>query len=367
MTLQRLDVRGIRNLEVQSLRELGTVNVFYGANGSGKTSLLEAIHILGLARSFRTAQIKSVISHGQQACTVYGEILDSHGMTVTVGVERQRDGSLDARLAGEPVTTRADLATALPLQIIYSDSFGILTGAPVERRQFLDWGVFHVEHQFLVVWQHFQKAIKQRNSLLRRGKIARHEMAAWDQQFAEAGEKIDAARSAYLETLRPVFLAFLGQLSPKLTNVELSYRRGWEAGKPLSVALEQSLETDQQQGYTHSGPQRADIRITHEGKLANEALSRGQIKLLVCALKLAQGEVLRQTGYRPCIYLVDDLAAELDIEHCRQVVSMLSQLEVQQFVTCIQRKDVNAVWQDAQASELTMFHVEHGRVQRESD
>ena len=225
--------------------------------------------------------------------------------------------------------------------------------------------MFHVEHQFLSSWQLFQKAIKQRNSLLRRGKIDPSDIAPWDLQLAKAGEQIDQARSAYLATLKPVFLRFLTQLSPRLEQVDLRYRRGWEREKPLLEALRDSLVVDLQQGFTHVGPQRADVRITHEGKLAADSLSRGQIKLVVCALKLAQGEVLRQAGEPPCVYLVDDLAAELDIEHCRQVVSMLAELEVQQFVTCIQQKDVDAIWRGAESKAITMFHVEHGEILRQ--
>ncbi|MDJ0878351.1 MAG: DNA replication/repair protein RecF [Halieaceae bacterium] len=364
MSLERLDIRGVRNLSAQSLRDLRQVNVFFGVNGSGKTSLLESIHLLGLARSFRTAHIKSVISHGQNDCTVYGEIAREQGPVVSVGVRRERDGNLDARVAGTPVKARAELAQVMPLQLVHADSFGILTGAPIERRQFLDWGVFHVEHQFLAAWQHFQKAIKQRNSLLRHGKINEYLLRPWDEQLAVAGEQIDASRAAYLTALKPVFEQFLQQLSPHLQDVELRYRRGWDRDLALVEALEQSRTADVQQGYTHIGPQRADIRVVFEGKPAADNLSRGQLKLVICALKLAAGELLQLAGHGPCIYLVDDLTAELDIEHCRQVATMLGEMQVQQFVTCIQRKDVEAIWRDIDPSSTAMFHVEHGDIQR---
>ena len=364
MTLERLDIRGVRNLSSQSLRDIVRVNIFYGVNGSGKTSVLESIHLLSLARSFRTAQIKSVISHGETSCTVYGVVRGTQGSKVSIGVQRERDGSLDARVAGKSVRTRAELAQVLPLQLIHADSFGILTGAPVERRQFLDWGVFHVEHQFLVRWQQFQKAIKQRNSLLRRGKISDQSLRPWDEQLAMAGEQIDASRARYMAALKPVFVQFLQRLSPHLQDIELRYRRGWDRDIPLIEALHQSQEADRQQGFTHPGPQRADIRVLYEGKPAAESLSRGQLKLVICSLKLAQGELLRDAGYGPCVYLVDDLAAELDIEHCRHVAAILGEMQVQQFVTCIQHKDVESIWQNVDTSATAMFHVEHGTVRR---
>ncbi len=365
MSLERLDIRGVRNLEIQSLRELAPVNVFYGVNGSGKTSLLEAVHLLSLARSFRTAHIKSVITHGEAACTVYGEVCRS-GSLISVGVERARDGSLDAKVGGALVKTRAELAQVLPIQVIHTDSFRIITGAPIERRQFLDWGVFHVEHRFLAAWQQFQKAIKQRNSLLRRGKISADLLRPWDEQLAVAGERINASRAAYMGQLEPVFQRCLEELSPRLGVLELRYRRGWDQALSLLEALSQSETADQQQGFTHVGPQRADIRILCDGKPAADSLSRGQMKLVVCALKLAQGELLRSAGHGACIYLVDDLAAELDIDHCRKVAGMLETMQVQQFVTCIQRKDVESIWRVSEQQDLAMFHVEHGAIGREA-
>ncbi len=367
MSLTRLDVQGVRNLAQQSIKELGRVNVFYGVNGSGKTSLLEAVYLLGLAKSFRSAQIKSVISHGQASCTVYGEAETAAGNSVSLGVQRQRSGQFEARIGGASVKSRAELAQLLPMQLIHSDSFGVLTGGPLHRRQFLDWGVFHVEHQFLQTWQHFQKAIKQRNSLLRRGKISRVLLQPWDEQLALAGERIDSGRSDYLRRLEPIFRDCLQKLSPRLSTVQLRYRRGWNKDSGLLEALLRSESADIDQGYTHVGPQRADIRILFEDKPAADNLSRGQLKLVVCALKLAQGEVLRAAGHAPCLYLVDDLTAELDIEHCRQVAGMLGEMQVQQFVTCIQRKDVESIWGSANGgSSQAMFHVEHGVLQREA-
>jgi DNA replication and repair protein RecF len=366
VTLRRLDFCGVRNLHSQSLRELTGVNIFYGANGSGKTSLLEAVHLLGLARSFRTGQTKSVITHGFDACTVFGEILRPDESVLAVGVSRTRDSGLDAKIGGERVQTRADLAQLLPLQVIHADSFNILTGAPLERRQFMDWGVFHVEHRFFETWQRFQKSIKQRNSLLRRGNIDASMLRPWDEQLAAAGELIDTARAEYVETLSPIFSEILKQLSTRLSAVELRYRRGWEKGKSLGDALAQSEAADIQQGFTHVGPQRADIRVLADGKLAADSLSRGQLKLVVCALKLAQGRLLALSGGRACTYLIDDLTAELDLAHSVQVAALLEEMDAQLFVTCIEQSDAEAIWPaTAGGDPCAMFHVEHGKIERQ--
>lgn len=366
MSLVRLDFEGVRNLQRGSLRELARLNIFCGPNGSGKTSLLEAVYLLGMARSFRSAHIKSVITHGQDRCTVYGEVHRNDGSRRSLGVTRSRSGELEARVNSERAATRAELAEALPLQLIHADSFGILTGGPVERRQFMDWGVFHVEHAFLRHWQAFQRAIKQRNSLLRHGRISPELLRPWNRELAVAGAAIDRARSRYLEQLSPVFVETLRRLSPELHDVELRYRRGWDAGSELEEALEGSLQADVQQGFTHVGPQRADIRIVTDGKPAAESLSRGQLKLLVCALKLAQGQLLARQDAAGCTYLVDDLTAELDVAHCRQVADVLDDMGAQVLVTCIERNDVKAIWPQEETDERAVFHVEHGNIRREA-
>ena len=362
MTLTRLDIRGVRNLREVSLRGLGRINILFGDNGSGKTSVLESIHLLGMGRSFRTSHIKPVITHDVESCTVYGETSSAGGLKGTIGVSRDRSGSLDARLQGSRAEGRAALAESLPLQVIHADSFEILTGGPIERRHFMDWGVFHVEHQFLETWQRFQKAIKQRNNLLRRGKISTNELLPWEQEMARAGEAIDAARRSYIESLSPHFLALLEELAPGLKRSELRYRRGWDKDASLLQALESGRDTDIQQGFTHAGPQRADIRVTVEGRSVADSLSRGQLKLVVCALKLAQGRALQATQGTRCVYLVDDLTAELDRNHCQRVAAILEELGAQVFITCIEKQEVMEIWPGQDVRDRTMFHVEHGNI-----
>ena len=370
MSLLRLDISGLRNLQNTSLRQLSRINVIYGENGSGKTSLLEAVHVLGMARSFRSASIKPVVTHGQETCTVFGELHDAgSGLKTTLGVSRSRSGELDARVGGRPVAGRAALADALPLQVIHNDSFAVLTGAPVARRQFIDWGVFHVEPLFFDTWQRFQRAIKQRNNLLRRGKISPAELASWDAELAAAGETIDVARSRYVNALTPAFVELAARLDGAMPQLELRYRRGWNSEQSLADALAQGRGADIQQGFTHSGPQRADLRVLADELPAAECLSRGQLKLLICALKLAQGQLLQQAGKR-CVYLIDDLTAEFDRRHASAVANAVNDLQAQVFVTCIAESDVESIWPrpvgaTPAAGELAMFHVEHGVIQHQ--
>jgi len=369
VALTQLHINHVRNLHEVRLHDLQGVNVFFGCNGSGKTSVLEAIHLLGMARSFRGSSIKSLITHDAHSCTVYGTTappsavtgIGERGLGLPLGVQRNRVGDAQIKIGGKAVRTVAELAEQLPLQVITADSFGLLTGSPGARRQYLDWGVFHVEQQFFGQWQRFQRGIKQRNNLLRRGKVSDQELTFWTRDLAQTGTAINEYRKGYFRMLSPRFKEIMAGLAPSLDALELRYQQGWDRELSYGEALQQGLSADFEQGYTHSGPQRADIRVMSSGHLAAETLSRGQQKLVVCGLKLAQGQLMAQQGRGTCTYLIDDLPSELDNIHSMLVCELLASMDAQVFITCIEHQDIRSIWPET--GELAMFHVERGAVQ----
>ena len=369
MALSRLQINHVRNLQQVSLEDLQQVNVFFGRNGSGKTSVLESIHLLGMARSFRGNSIKSVITHGENDCTVFGLVTpplssSAAGAALPLGVRRNIAGEVQIRVNGKTVRTVAELVEHFPVQVITADSFELLAGAPGARRQYLDWGVFHVEHRFFSQWQRFQRCIKQRNKLLRRGKISGQELDVWTRDLTDSGEAINNFRKDYFGFLKPRFSEIMFRLAPSLTALELRFRQGWDKQLSYEEALKSCASADLEQGYTHVGPQRADLRVMYDGHLASETLSRGQQKLVVSGLKLAQGELMSEMGKGKCTYLIDDLSSELDQQHSQLVCALLASMEAQVFITCVHLQDIETVWPETR--ELAMFHVEQGAVQRYS-
>jgi DNA replication and repair protein RecF len=352
MILRRLKLSNVRNLRAVEIEPCGSLNVLYGANASGKTSLLEAIHILGRARSFRGGRIEGAVGHGAGRLTVFGELEGEQGR-MAVGVERGPE--LRVRVGGRDVATVGELAACLPLLVINPDSHRLLEEGPRYRRQFLDWGVFHVEQGFFATWARFQRALRQRNAALRSSAPAT--AAAWDAELTASAEQIDAWRAQYLGRLQPLLPAYVTPLSG-LEALQLDYLRGWPAGEPYAEALRRSATRDAGLGYTHYGPHRADVVIRVGEVPAQEWVSRGQQKALVTALRLAQAALLREWRGERCLLLVDDLAAELDPTNRERLLRLLQGLGGQVFLTAIERGAVAAEWW----APRKLFHVEHGQV-----
>lgn len=369
MSIHKLMIKDVRNLASATLAPSPSINILYGLNGSGKTSILESIHLLGLARSFRSARLKPVIRQGEGKCTVFGQVERGPGNLIPVGVSRDiEEENFQIRVSGESLRSTSELAQILPLQVMNPDTFKLLEGAPKQRRQFLDWGVFHVKHHdFLPLWKRMQKALKQRNSLLRHGRITGSsvysQLSVWDQEFVKAAEAVDQLRREYFEQLLPVFHKVLGELTD-LDDIKVSYYRGWDKERPLSEVLQESAHRDMQSGYTYMGPQRADLRVRSSGVNSIDILSRGQLKLVVCALKLAQGHLFSEKSGSKCVFLVDDLPSELDAPHRKAMCNILQNMKSQVFITCVEQSALAGCW--LPEIDLKVFHVKQGSVTLES-
>ncbi|WP_019528680.1 DNA replication/repair protein RecF [Dasania marina] len=361
MLIRRLEITDVRNVKHANIVDISPISIFYGANGSGKTTLLESIHVLSSAKSFRSHKLKPLINNGAERCVVFAEVAVQGDESIfhPIGVQRSRSGEGVIKINGEAVRSAAQLAEALPVQVINADTFLLLSGGPVIRRQFLDWGVFHVEHGFHEAWKGFQRCLKQRNSLLRHDRIDGPTLQVWTREYVKLSEQLDQYRQRYLQQFIPVFERCLARLT-SLKGVELRYQRGWSKEQTLEAALAAQVESEQQQGYTLSGPHRADVKILYQGQLAADILSRGQQKLVVCALRVAQGYLLSELSQRKCAYLVDDLPSELDVDHRKALCKLLDELDCQVFISCVDHSDLNGCWQ--QSEKVKLFHVEQGVV-----
>lgn len=353
MSLEQLAIRHVRNLADVRIAPSPGLNLLFGPNASGKTSVLEAIHLLGVARSFRTPQVRHVISRGAESLRVTGRVGEG-GRSVPLGIERTRSQAT-VRVNGQPVQQLSELAAHLPLQVLTPESHQLVQEGPRFRRQFLDWGVFHVEPRFVEHWRDYHRALRQRNQALRAGQPERA-VRVWDAALAEHGEWLTEARRRYLEHLVPAALDY----ALRLADVELSlpFQQGWPEGHTLEASLRGSYARDRELGFTRNGPHRAEIVVRAEGAPAAQTLSRGQQKLVVAAMRLAQVQRLAAAQGRGCTLLVDDLPAELDASRRERLMALLAATGGQVFVTATA---ADLLPGDAFV-EQKRFHVEHGEV-----
>ena len=357
MILTQIQVRQLRCLVDVELAPAPGLNLITGANGAGKSSLIEAVHLLGYGRSFRGRVRDGLIRTGASHLEVYAEWLDRGRQSHRAGL-RHAGATWEARLDGAPAPSLTELCAQLAVVTFEPGSHDLIGGGAEHRRRYLAWGLFHVEPDFLPQWRRYARALKQRNALLKGGP-AISALAPWDRELAEAGEALTRLRQSYLERLEPfiteearLYLAELGQAG-------LEFRAGWKRGElSLADALLLSRERDLAQGHTSVGPHRADWLISFAKLPGRETLSRGQEKLTALACILGQARsVAADSGGWPVVCL-DDLASELDLAHQRQVLDSVAGSGAQVLLTGTQTPQALL----DTALPYRLFHVEHGLV-----
>lgn len=367
MSISSLSVNGVRNLENISLHFDEKYNFFIGPNGSGKTSLLESIYLLGTARSFRTHLYNKVVNHEQNSLTVFGQI-KNQDMDIQMGVQKDKLGETQIKINHLPCRQSAYLAQHLPLQLYYPDSFKIIDSSPKIRREILDWGVFHVKQDYFKFWAQYQRILKQRNAWLRGFDESglslkwnsRQGICPWNKILSDYAENIHQMREEYFKKFLPIFEQVMFQFFG--SSLTIHYKKGWghlEEDYPLYVYLEKDKDRDLRMGYTHHGPHKADIVIQHNERHVKDFFSRGQQKLVIIAIKLAQGILLSRSVKKECVYLLDDICAEFDEHYLQIVMNYLSEIPGQIFFTGINEQ---VFGETLSLQKGKVFHVKQGNV-----
>lgn len=355
MRLERLHLQGLRCIGDVALDLAEGFNVLIGANGAGKTSVLEAAFLLSHGRSFRSGARDALIQRGAGGLSIFSTVRHEDGQVHRLGLGRE-GARWDARLDGENVQI-GQLIRECAVVCFEPGSHALIAGSAEERRRFLDWGVFHVEHEFLSTWRRYQRALKQRNSLLRANSAPDENLLGpWEQELARAGSLIDQWRRAYLDALLPFLREQVGLLLPELGTVELRYRAGWPEEQDLADVLVSQRVRDQGRGHTTSGVHRADWAISFQFAPQREHLSRGQEKLTALICVLAQARLDAQHRGEWPIICLDDLASELDHDHQAAVVGSLASTQAQVLISGTELPTV------LERTNVKLFHVEQGHL-----
>ncbi|QNK03407.1 DNA replication/repair protein RecF [Dyella telluris] len=355
MRLESLRIRGLRCLEDVAVPLGPGVTVFAGANGAGKTSILEAAFLLSHARSFRSGAKDALLQRGAAGLSVFAELRHDDGRGQRIGLGRQ-GVRWEARVDGD-VVSLSELVGECAVVCFEPGSHDLIAGGAEERRRYLDWGVFHVEHEFISAWRRYQRALKQRNVLLRASTVPPEALfLPWEAELDAAAGVIDRLRDLYLTALRPHIEKAMAGLLPELGPMELRYRRGWAEDAPLGELLATQRGRDLARGHTTIGSHRADWSIAFEHAPLREHLSRGQEKLTALGCVLAQASLYAERKGEWPIVCLDDLASELDKAHQAAVVGQLGAVGAQVLVTGTE------VPEALQAGPTRVFHVEQGHL-----
>lgn len=387
--IERLQATDLRNLSKVRL-QAAACNVIIGQNGSGKTSLLEAIFLLSRGKSFRHSQPKRYIQHHQPSTTVHALLSDGR----TLAIQKQIDATTILRLNQTTVYNQSILTEQLPTLLIDPSSMDMLEQGSASRRQLLDWLVFHMKPGFHPQWVAYQRLLKQRNALLKQTNnltsVQLAELKSWDQGIANNAALIHHYREQVFLAWQPYFEQSMTQLLPAYAEqISLSYNAGYDTTIPLDKQLQERLSQDLQLGYTRIGSHRADIHVhwrseSHNDDIANKraslkeqaanVLSRGEKKLLITALRLSQLPLLlnsksteslseqstiAESNITPVV-LLDDITAELDDRAIKILLATLAQLPCQVFMTSL-TADVLPIVQKYWSNYNT-FHMKQGEI-----
>lgn len=361
MQITRLDIAGLRRFDRVSLAPGPGLNLLTGGNGAGKTSVLEALHLMAYGRSFRGRVRDGLVGTGAAAVEIFVEWEEAASARTRKAGLRHSGQTWEGRLDGGNITQLGDLCAALAVVTFEPGSHVLVTGGGESRRRLLDWGLFHVEPGFLPLWRRYARALKQRNALLK-ARARDGELDAWDRELADAGEPMTGHRQRYLELLQPQLQAAASDLLPVAGATTLEFLPGWRRDElSLSDALLLARERDRAVGFTSAGPHRADWRIGYAAFPGREALSRGQAKLTALAILLAQAGLHADLRGEWPIVALDDMASELDSTHQARVLHLLLASGAQVFIT---GTEVPAALRGGHLP-VSLFHVEQGVIRSE--
>ncbi len=363
--LSRLDVDTFRNLASQTVRFAAGVNLVVGANGQGKTNLIEAIYLLAYQTSFRTAAAEPLVAAGSETATVGGEVAEGEArlrLHLTLPRRGRRYCEIDGTAA-----TAADGLAACPVILFAPTDLGAIRGAAGERRTLLDRAVAVHVPSAVAVMRRYRHALRQRNQLLRRATerpVEEAEHLTWEDELAAAGAALRLARQGYATAWASAAAAILAQISSFPAPLSIQYTgavaegsTGEDQAASLAAALAQRRAHDLRHGTTSIGPHRDDLLLTLGDLDCRRYASQGQVRAVAIALRIAQVVLFRDAHTTTPILLLDDLFAELDRERRHYLATFLAEAGGQVVVTAVDSELPETFHPDAR------LQVSQGRVQ----
>lgn len=328
-------------------------NFIVGANAAGKTSLLEALYVASRGDSHRGAT-SSLVTDGESSFQIEVQVSNGVGCPDDRIDVRWQERRIQLRI-NEQSASLSDLVRRMPVLLVDPLAHRLVEEGPAIRRRFVDWGVFHMEPSFHPLWRRFNRALKQRNAALR-AQASDREVASWTPELVVTADALTTMRRSYLDKLAELVPSYWRQLVDE-SVWSFAFVSGWRDGEHYAETLLRTLEGDRHAGHTREGPHRAELRILSDNSLLKERISRGQQKLLIAGLALAQGELYRQRHDDTPVLLLDDFAAELSPLSQQRLLAQLEAWPGQIVATALEYSPLLQA-----ATNHAMFHVEHGEI-----
>jgi DNA replication and repair protein RecF len=317
--LKELTVRDFRLFREFSFRpDPSSITVFVSPNGTGKTSVLEAVYALATASSFRTTSASDMINNQATVAEVHGLIehqerrLDVH-LTLT---RNARNTTKRMTINGQRPSSRAELSASLPITVFTPEGVEIVRSGPDGRRSFLNTLLGDVTPRHNETLETFHRVLQQRNALLHGleghapSRVVMEDLEQWTSEFISAGSRLLSARHELLDGLAPLVQEKYQELSESDAKIELRYEPSWGDNPEMGVAA--AMRTDFHRGYSTVGPHRDDIALLLDSRDARRQASQGEQRSLALALRLAGHELVRQSRAVDPLLLLDDVFSELD-------------------------------------------------------
>ena len=323
-------------MEFITLTPEKNVNIIIGKNNDGKTSLLEGIYYCSTLKSFKQVTTSMLIKNNSKTLKVLLKYTKS-GENTTISVEKNLTSGSTNKINDKKASAK-QLFINLPVLALNFGSTNIVTTNSDERRSFLDWGVFHVEHNYIDIFKDYQKAIKQRNSLLK--KKDRTNLDYWTDTVVERGNLLHSYRESYFNEFNKHFISlqesissFMPDVYSDIRNMELDFSRGWPNNKSFEIAMIESIDKDIIFKHTTCGPHRADITFKSSGIDLKHISSMSTQIITGLLMVLSQARMFHvKHGYNP-IVLIDDLFFGIDDKNLKLVINLLVSSNAQCFIT----------------------------------
>ena len=350
MFIERIILNNFRLFRQLHFEPKKGINLITGNNGSGKTTILEAIYFIVRNRSFRTSNTSSLIRHNSPELTISARIKSSKDLVQNIEINKSR--SLHhLTVNGAHQRKVSDIAMMNPLGIITTQINQLIDDGPKARRRYIDWSMFHVEQDYLKLVNIYQNLLVQRNSSLRQHLKT---VDVWNNQIEKIGNLITDIRVKHMQLIKSIFLQLADHFLPDY-DISFDFYQGWKKNLTLTQALIKIKETDLKRGYTTIGPHRSDIHLSINGKKIQDVLSNGEKKILGCLMILANLRNIQCIENEFPILLCDDVFTELDNKNIEILANILIETGYQIFITT----------NDERITRLptigkNMFHVEHG-------